>query len=119
MDDLVAFLRARIADDLAEAQKQDDERSWVIEPWRIRRDEYEGNYTYREYLQIAKARVLREVEAKRAAIEDYERSLENSRVHPDDLPTSGALLARLGAVKLLASVHADHPDYRPEWAPTA
>jgi hypothetical protein len=65
------------------------------------------------------ARVLREVDAKRAVVQGYERALENRRAHPGDLASAGALLALHGAVKHLALPFADHPDYRPEWAPTA
>lgn len=58
------------------------------------------------------AAVLADIAAKRAILERYERAYENSRAHPDDFASKGALLALHGVVHLLASVHSDHPDYR-------
>lgn len=62
------------------------------------------------------SRILREVEAKRAILEQYLRAFENRREHPGDLGASGALLALHGACKALALPYADHADYKPEWA---
>ncbi|MEU3851750.1 DUF6221 family protein [Streptomyces sp. NPDC029554] len=63
------------------------------------------------------ARVLRENDAKRAVVERYERAMENSRAHPDDLASAGALLALHGVVKLIALPYADRPGFRDEWRP--
>jgi len=57
------------------------------------------------------ARVLREVEAKRALLA--------ACVEYDDMPAgmSGSGLA-YQVEELLALPYADHPDYRPEWSPS-
>lgn len=53
------------------------------------------------------ARVLREVEAKRRIVDRYVWLRE----HGDTGDVAWVL-------PLLAAAYADHPDYRPEWAPT-
>jgi len=63
------------------------------------------------------ARVLREIEAKRAIVARYERAMENRRAHPKDLASAGALLALHGVVGLLALPYADREGYREEWRP--
>jgi len=57
------------------------------------------------------ARVLREIEAKRALVDHAERVLLEitHRFHP------GHRMA-VHLLHTLASIHADHPDYRSEWA---
>jgi hypothetical protein len=61
------------------------------------------------------ARVLREIQAKRQILDDYERALKNSRAHPGDAASAGALLALHGVVKTIAATYADHPAFREEW----
>ena len=63
------------------------------------------------------ARVLREVEAKRRILDDYERAFEDRKLHPGDLALAGARLALHGVVKLLALPYSDRPGYREEWRP--
>jgi Family of unknown function (DUF6221) len=136
MDDLVAFLRARLAEDEAVA------RAATEGPWTVDNTDYaEAIYgadqvaiiaggrwggeasvfeQTEDAIHIARhdpARALREVEAKRGLLRRYGQLLENGRAHPDDLASSGALLALHGAVKLLALPYGDHPDYREEWRP--
>lgn len=60
------------------------------------------------------ARVLREIEAKRAIVAEYERAHTRPK---GDVASAGALLALHGVVKHLAAVYADHPSYRVEWRP--
>jgi len=63
------------------------------------------------------ARVLREVEATRAVLAEYEHALERRAEHPDDVASAGALLTMVRVMKLLALPYAEHPDYRKEWRP--
>jgi hypothetical protein len=108
--DLFEFLRARLDEDQAEAEKQRDGQEWDIDPWQIRYNEVETNYAAYIYLRIAKARVLREVEAKRRILGDeLDRALDAGRTQRD--------LERSALVRLLALPYADHPDFRQEWAP--
>jgi hypothetical protein len=106
VNDLIAFLNARLDEDEAAAtpgrQALDDLRF-----------ELRGGDVYEQHLssriedgldiQTAawEARALREVEAKRRMLADL------------DLPHWGEAYL----IALLASVYSDHPDYRQEWAP--
>ncbi|MFF5404590.1 DUF6221 family protein [Streptomyces misionensis] len=67
------------------------------------------------------ARVLAEVEAKRRivrALESAEVALRNTEPgkEPYELMT-GSVNSLRAVVQMLASVYADHPDYRAEWRP--
>ncbi|BBB01102.1 hypothetical protein RVR_8357 [Actinacidiphila reveromycinica] len=130
MDDLLAFLRARLAEDeaVARAAMWDDGPSAV---WTDRppKDRYE-RHTVTDYCDdgvvvvtpenadavgvgphIARhdpARILAEVEAKRQAVDRYAWLHE----HGD---TGGMAWV----LRALAAPFADHRDYRPEWAPDA
>lgn len=53
------------------------------------------------------ARVLAEIEAKRALVDEFERCGPNTEGY------SGLRFA----VAVIATVYADHPDYREEWKP--
>ena len=64
------------------------------------------------------ARVLAEVEAKRAILAEYGAALDRKRRHPDDLAVAGDLLAVVRIIRHhLALPYRDRPGYRPEWAP--
>lgn len=135
MDDLVAFLRARLNEDERAAQSAasvcgchpeapswsfDDEATdgrivLVDEPHpRTRRKigrrwngSYEGLFMAQHVVRHDPARVLREVAAKRRIVDRYAWLRE----HGDTGDAAWVL-------PLLALPYADHPDYRPEWAPT-
>ncbi|MEU1088939.1 DUF6221 family protein [Streptomyces sp. NPDC005892] len=66
------------------------------------------------------ARVLREVEAKRGVVRQYE-DMHNQARHPvsaDNRMRARVAQGELGDVlRLLALPYADHPDYRAEWTP--
>lgn len=136
MDDLVQFLRTRLDEDEQIA------RAATSGPWSVDSETYAeainaadgvqvvagGRWggeasvfeSTEDALHIARhdpARVLRDIEAKRAVISRYERAMENRRAHPDDLASAGAFLALHGAVRLLTVPYADHPDYREQWRP--
>lgn len=62
------------------------------------------------------ARVLREVEAKRRILAEYAEVADNDIDEPHEYAYGWA--NGLGvAVRLLAAVYDDHPEYRQEWAP--
>jgi hypothetical protein len=96
-DDLVMFLRARLAEDEAEARETSDADA---EFW----SDVKGDGAY--FDRFAPARVLREVEAKRAILDDCERDLA------DDACDESARWR----VRVLAAVYRDHPGYDPAWA---
>lgn len=67
-------------------------------------------------------RVLRECEAKRRIVTDFDQA-EQLLLEPGAQFTfeewaraNGATAAHRSAVQALAAVYADHPDYQPEWA---
>lgn len=137
MDDLVEFLRARLDED------EEAGKAATPGPWRAthrddgthhvfaasdRKVHRDGGYPpdwpedvvnpTADADHIARydpARVLREVEAKRRILADYERYATERRRAMGGWYDEGAspILA------VLAAVYADHPDYRPEWAPSA
>ena len=138
MGDLVAFLRARLDEDEAVADAASGPEWGDVSPTQpftvFDVAAYRNNKTLRtagaiagveraeDRVHIARhdpARVLREVEAKRALLDEY------ASVAVNDLPEGGYEYATgwangLGlAVRYAAAAYADHPDYRPEWAPTA
>jgi hypothetical protein len=111
VDDLVAFLRARLDEDeltMREANTSPEmltgiPRSYADAPVALHIARF-GNPD----------RVLAEVEAKRELL----RFAEAIR---DFAPTftTGVAAKLEDVLRLFARAYADHPDYRPEWAPTA
>ena len=67
-------------------------------------------------LAARKARALRQVQAHRAILDDYERAFENRKRHRDDMAIAGALLALHGAVKHVVSIYSDRDGYNPDWS---
>jgi hypothetical protein len=64
------------------------------------------------------ARVLAEVDAKRQVVERFEQAQRYASTAWGQSNAASAEAQALRAVALLlASVHADHPDYRDEWKP--
>ena len=129
--DLVQWLGAQLDEDqrIAEAARGQLEGRWSHDasiPNGYVYDERGGTVVYDESAPSPEeaehiaahdpARVLREIEAKRAIVARYERAMENRRAHPKDLASAGALLALHGVVELLALPYADRPGYRGEWA---
>lgn len=137
--DLIAFLRARLDEDEARARALPP-GPWT---WRKGEaattspgdalvgadgqpvlsasdpDEYMAWITradgFDAYLQqMQPARVLAEVEAKRALVNDYERFVAERRRMMggwDSYPEVSPVLAAF------AAIYADHPDYRDAWRP--
>ena len=107
-DDLVQFLRDRLDEDAEGAHNIHDRQS----------DAYLDGDCICEY----PARVLAEVEAKRWLLAQY---VEHERMDRETFEAEGQharslvslRAAYLDAVRALASVYTDHPDYREEWRP--
>lgn len=139
-DDLVAFIEARLRDDQEAAEAIDvpdwrSESSWMselINPLPSQRRAYDGQFpliTAEDVEHIARhdpARVLREVQAKRRlldAIFRYEAKIDGEWgcCHSAEEIRAGACseVDEVEALTLLAQPYSDHPDFRPEWSPTA
>ena len=95
MDDLVAFLRARLDEDADGLAIADDQ---------------EYGFCEADGLHLWPPRALREVEAKRAILGAYE-SQRAAQFHDDAVVNELA-----DVVQTLASIYSDHPDWRPAWA---
>lgn len=105
MSDVAAFLRARLDDDM--------ESAGFLHVTDC--DHPEDPFACRCDCGVPQ-RVLRDVEAKRRIVTDYERVRAERKARPDDLALAGALLALHGAVRALAGPFSDHPDYDPAWS---
>jgi hypothetical protein len=119
MDDLLAFLRARLDEDERLAQRAEpvfDAHSWKL-------DEVQHDYYDELAPHIARqspARTLREVEAMRRIIESYvtAQAKADRLVGEDDTVEAGRAWrsgALLEVLRVLALPYADHEDYRKEW----
>ena len=126
--EIVEFLRARLDEDEAGAQAATwgpwaASGRWI---WAQGRPDavfgVDGDPADVEYIaRHDPARALREVEAKRRIVEDWEGHEERtawalandlSPAHPDERRT-----AVWAVLRHLAAVWSDHPDYRLEWKP--
>ena len=139
MDDLVAFLNARLDEDEAAALaaakadgKYGGRSHWSARFGAMVTDEADPDWAVVDlsaYVDDADlgehiarhdpARVLREVEAKRMILARYEDCLARM-----EDPDYSAVTARGQAIEYqdfvlpnLAAVYSGHPDYRPEWKP--
>lgn len=102
MNDLIAFLNARLDEDEAAA------RAAAEHPWTRF-----GAQTAAQVDHIARhdpARVLREVEARRAIIRRCAVRMNEMDVHPNGLVSPRAVLARQALIDL-AVIWNDHPDF--------
>ena len=104
VNELLAFLEARIAEDEKGNQPDTDPESWCD---RIAGTHYDH------------ARVSGEIAAKRAIIKTY-HSCRDAEIMTTEfgpkLVTSGMVKGLEVALKCLANPYATHPDYRKEWA---
>ena len=122
---LTEFLLARIAEDEAVARASYyDGQVWIpeeeavvaadrdLDPILYLDRKRDAAHAYR----WSPARVLADIAAKRRIVEDYQYL---NAMPGNSLSEYGrGKLAALEPILLdFASVHADHPDYRPEWAP--
>jgi Family of unknown function (DUF6221) len=121
MDDLIAFITARLDEDEVVARsaaslQADPENGWGIDGRAI--TPHIGVVHEEESrVHIARhnpARVLREVEAKRAIVRRCGWSVNEPDRYPNGLVSPRAVLARQNLSDLAAAWN-DHPDYRAEW----
>lgn len=131
MDDIVAFLAARLDEDEVTAKlaareggpewRGTDSGIYVGDVSRYPGPIVTGTYDYLEdwyFDHIARhdpARVTREVEAKRRIVEfwslAFQRGSDFPHVDFDKVRSAGRWTLRT-----LAAVYGDHPEYRQEWA---
>ena len=134
--DLAAFLRARLDEDEA-AAKAVARLGYTVDMGGTRLDEKFSHARVRFAAEDGRsriesdapaerhfgrhdpARVLREMEAKRAVLAEYEPVAENDGYNGSGEPEYAFGWAEgLGAaVRALAAVYRDHPGYDPGWAP--
>jgi|SRR6185437_3843489 len=127
MDDLTAFLVARLDEDEAAAKaarevaSSDTELAQQAGPC-------VSDATYVHIERHGPARVLREVAAGRAILAEHHLTdwmapgdhvcfrcvLDDDELHPADY---GWLPYPCPTVRAVAAIYSDHPDYRPEWKP--
>jgi hypothetical protein len=104
--DLAEFLLARIAEDEAAATRA----SWFLVDYNAPMNQQFGD-------RFNPARVLAECAAKRRIVEQFTMIKLLDEWH-DVGPAEGAWIRMQTVLQLMAAPYADHPDYRPEWAPT-
>lgn len=104
MKDLIAFYRARLDDEARRNKRTGEPEDWC--------DRAHGIHHEPEWIDadIASKRAI--LDQLVEALEDFKRG--HSRVHRHALARAAALGR---AVRLLATVYADHPDYLREFAP--
>jgi hypothetical protein len=108
MDDLIAFVKARLDDTetLAEAALEGLP------------DEYVGDVTREQALAM---HILADVKAKQPVLEWYAEAAEASALFREKLGTGThmavAAESYLNVIRVYAALCDDHPDYRVEWAP--
>ncbi|MFD3654344.1 DUF6221 family protein [Streptomyces sp. NPDC058620] len=137
MDDLVQFLRDRLAEDeqVARAAMWDELSDvWTARPPQARYEQYivadylddgvvvvtpenaDADGVGRHIARHDPARVLREVEAKRQLLDTFLPDAAGADEQINDEWRAGSTLA-VDLLCLLALPYTDHPDYRPEWGP--
>lgn len=116
-DDLVAFLRARLAEDEQIAASCSGD-TWTVDGGSIIADHWTDqivDWIYDDNApHIARhdpARVLSEVEARRRITDECAWTSEAA------VDTSAVAGLALMTLRLLALPYAGHPDYRDEWRP--
>lgn len=105
MDDLIAFLKARL-----------DEEESAAKAWSTPFSNPTAADRENRAAQADPDRVLREAEAKRAILAEYERIAGSVKRYPNNA-TITALGVAETMVRAAGTVYSDHPDYRSEWKP--
>jgi Family of unknown function (DUF6221) len=108
VSDLVAFWRARLDEDEAEARETADADA---EFW----SDVKGDGTY--FDRFGPARVLREVEAHRAILAAAVAADGYAHRMAGDSVGVGAAAAWDQVIRHLVAVYRDHPDYDGAWKP--
>jgi len=120
---LTEFLLARIAEDeVAVRRATDFPYSIQSTPWGKTFDIVADAPDSRadHWLTVDPARVLAECEAKRRivlAARDLERGMELTSYLGEEPESAAAANAYEFVLRELATIYADHPDYRDEWRP--
>lgn len=131
MDDLVRWLGAQLDEDAARAMaaggdgwRRQDHPSDTVAVYDSKGEPVvydEGWPSEAQAEHIAEwdpARVLREIDAKRKVLAEYEQADRYSRTTWGQSNADQSRARTLGkVVRLLASVYSDRPGYREEWAP--
>ena len=104
MDVLIAFVKARLDED--ETQLNESLT-------------YRGAGCARPGLHFDPPRALREVAAKRLALDLYKEFSKKSESLSGHIVSPAIAEALRAVIRADAAVWSDHPDYRPEWAPSA
>jgi hypothetical protein len=124
VSDLVAFIKARLAEDEAVADSGEHWQRLHVLPGGTRMIAPEGSMTAVGSLEPVSAlhvvrhdpaRVLREVEAKRRIVEAYNEANEGK--YAGLTYEQGRLDSLELALRLLALPYADHPSYDESWRP--
>ncbi len=125
MDDLVQFLRDRLDED-EQAARAAHAPNWSTDGrtglhYGVEDGWMTDALTTADADHIARhdpARVLREVEAKRRLLTDYEENAADlDAQHAPDMDYVGRADGLETALQHLATAYADHPDYRDAWRP--
>ncbi|MET9957050.1 DUF6221 family protein [Streptomyces sp. NPDC006339] len=117
MDDLIAFLRARLDEDAVVARATRPGPVWfadggtVYAGWRAAEPVADCGESAEHIARHDPARVLDRVEATLRLVDRLERAC--ARQFPEAMET----ITATAALGLLALPYADHPDYRDEWRP--
>lgn len=103
MDDLITFLRARLAEREADYSKG-------LKDYDL--DSVNGDESW---IFAECQRGLRDVEAKQAILDEFSAATAFSLL--PDTPGGGYASALATVARLLALPYVDHPEYRAEWTP--
>lgn len=126
MDDLAVFLRARLDEDDAAAQRvrsswrQIGETGVIVASDGERAEECaNGNWAgiAEHIVRHDPARVLREIQAHRTTVDEYDIALGAPAATDQAAYWKGHAETLREVCLRLATVHADHPDYREAWRP--
>jgi hypothetical protein len=126
-DTLTIFLRARLDEDAERARLAFSSQCDPDNGWGEHRPEGQRHTVITPHVGMIHepiqaehvvrwnpTRVLTEIAAKREVVRLAERAHDYHQTF-----MSGFAAAMEGVLRLYALPHADHPDYRPEWAPDA
>lgn len=118
VDDLIAFLWARLDEDEARTREllvRAQQTTLMLKDPKLLGRFIPGWHDWPDVERMCAER-LAEVEAKREILDEYRLWAEDDSRDYDQSQTAADRTAALEVVvKLLAQPYAEHPDYRPEW----
>jgi len=114
MSDLVAFLAARLDEELYEAIKFSGDPDWSPEIMASLFQRNPSDPIIRHIAHYDPSRVLRDVAANREILYRCAARMDELDVYPNGLVSPRAVLARQILMNL-AAVYSGHPDYDPAW----